>query len=123
MGGMWTIPFVWIIFLTHNEKMSYIDYMRAALISIVNFGLAEHFTFPLNLWHCTDKVTVKIGKLAMYVLPAEMMLGPAILFFFSNVNENGRSSIWNMIMSSIFISLFYTGALAISFLLIEKVKL
>mmetsp|Transcript_27873 Transcript_27873/g.42202 ORF Transcript_27873/g.42202 Transcript_27873/m.42202 type:complete len:327 (+) Transcript_27873:53-1033(+) len=142
MSAMWTIPFVLILATTLNwneerkkeciatrrrgsvvsspalDNKQSSELLVASYVALVIFGLAEYLLFPLNLWHATDLVYFKIGPAAIYVLPAEALLGSALVYGYQQVTK--KSSIPTLLMVCWVIMLLYTGALAVSFLVIEQ---
>lgn len=143
MAGMWSIPLSYLLACfppsAATEKQpsepSVRELAAAALLSLLLFGAAEQLTFPLNLWRATDKVVHKVGHVALYVLPAEALLGAATLYAYrttstaSSCSGNaasgspstaaGPSSVLRRVLAACAIALLYTGALAVSYLLIE----
>jgi hypothetical protein len=130
MAGMWSIPLLCILCACHDKSRSSSNsraaeavplpsgtsMYRAAMVSLVIFGGAEHVAFPLHLWHCTETVKHTIGHAAVYVLPAEAILGPTVLMSYHMVQYCG---LLYKFVGAIVMMLVYTGALAVSFLFIE----
>ena len=81
------------------------------------FGLSEQLTHPLNLWHATDSVAWTLGNVAVYVLPAEAVLGPAALVAHRLTAGRGGGAV---VAAAVATSLLYTGALAVAFLFMER---
>ena len=94
------------------------ELVRAAVAALLIFGAAEEFTLPLQLWHPTRKVERWIGHVALYVLPAEMLLGAAALWAFRVAGGAGSSALRRTIAAAA-VSIFYTGALSVSYLFVE----
>ena len=111
-------------------------YVQSSIISLVVFGAAEYLLYPLDLWHCTDKVQhVILGHVAVYVLPAEAILGPALVYTYRCATINSSSTkaathqsddsaapLLSIVTAAIATMLLYTGALAVSYLLIETTR-
>ncbi len=124
MCGMWTIPFVWILVATFftrkgatQEDFKAIDLLQAAAVATLVFACAEHFTVPLQLWVKTAAVRKSLGHIAIYVLPAEGVLGSAVLMAYRCTRR--RSVGWQLFAGAS-VAIFYTGALNLSYLFIEK---
>ena len=82
MGGMWTIPTVLILAsIPGREEPTKGEMVFSAIHALTVFGAAEQLTYPLNIWHAKN-VKYTTGVVAIYVLPAEAILGPAILYFY-----------------------------------------
>lgn len=119
MAFMWTIPLTWVLLLCPGKgEPTLRELVQAAVISLIVFAGAEQLTFPLNLWHRTDTVTVTADHIALYVLPAEFVLGAAALFAYRLTRDR---SIGAVLLAAVTTMVMYTGALAVSFLFIERV--
>ena len=88
----------------------------AALLSLVLLGASEQLTVPLNLWVCTPAVKNVLGHVAVYVLPAEAALGPAVLVAHRMTCSRGLTT---QFVAAVLVMLIYAGALAVSFLFLE----
>lgn len=123
MAGMWAIPFMLILVLS-NKVASFFSaspvvmVLISMMVSLTIFASSEYLLFYLQLWQCnTNVVRHLIGDhVAIYVLPAEALLGPTVLYAYS-VSRFQPLSI--KCAASLATMLVYTGALAISYLLIE----
>jgi hypothetical protein len=143
MAGMWAIPVTWILAACHAPPLASaaaaaaarlsaagaggggggaeptaVELLRAAVGALAVFGAAEELTLPLQLWHPTPKVRRLLGHTAVYVLPAEMALGAAALWAYRTSGGEG-SSVARRTAAAACVSVFYTGALSVSFLCIE----
>ena len=143
MAGMWAIPVTWILAACHapppapavaksaaagaagargggggGAEPTAVELLRAAVGALVVFGAAEELTLPLQLWHPTAKVRRLLGHTAVYVLPAEMALGAAALWAYRTSGGEGSSAVRRAAAAAC-VSVFYTGALSVSFLCIE----
>jgi hypothetical protein len=116
MAGLWSMPCLWILCSCDRPIISNLDYLQAALISIAIFGLAEQLCHPLQLWAFTDSVQHTWGNVALYVLPAELLLGPILLYLY---NQAKHTQDYQQVIAAAAVSFVYTGALAISHLLLE----
>jgi hypothetical protein len=117
MAGLWSMPCLWILCSCDRPILSKLDYLKAALVSIAIFGLAEQLCHPLQLWACTDSVLHTWGNVALYVLPAEVVLGPILLHSYNQAKQT--QDYQQVVIAAAAVSLVYTGALAISHLLVE----
>jgi hypothetical protein len=86
---------------------------QAAVVGTIVFGTAEQF-LPF-LWTPTEHVVHRAGwgseGIAMYVLPAETLLGPMILYFY-HVTKDGTNW-YQPVIGAGMTMLMYTGALSI----------
>lgn len=135
MAGMWSIPFLWILCGCHHDLdrvPSAAALLRAAVLALVIFGAAEHVLCFLHLWKATNRVQYSFGHVAVYVLPAEALLGPTVLMAYhyhldyNNVTlqkphpcQLGWRGWSRLVCCCILTMLLYTGALAVSFLFVE----
>ena len=93
MAFMWTIPFSWILHIFPGSfEASGEEFSLVALVSLMIFGAAEQLTNPLDLWRPTSKVEVLMGNVACYVLPAEALLGPIVLYSYRFTVNRGITS-------------------------------
>jgi hypothetical protein len=118
MAGMWSIPLLWILCIcSHDKKPSKKDYYRSAFMSVLIFGAAEQLCYPLQIWQVTEQVAHKVGNVALYILPGEALLGPAVLYAYHATLDCS----WNrQVFAASMISVWYTGAVAVGHLLVEK---
>jgi hypothetical protein len=116
MAGLWSVPCLWVLCACDRPIISKLDYLQAAVVSVAIFGLAEQLCHPLQLWACTDSVQHTWGNVALYVLPAEVLLGPSLLYSY---NQAKQTQEYQQVIAAAAVSLVYTGALAISHLLLE----
>ncbi|CAB9511895.1 expressed unknown protein [Seminavis robusta] len=119
MAGMWAIPFFLILTATAavSSSGSVGGYWRSALVSLLIFGSSEYLLYFLDLWRCTDRVRHRIlGHVAVYVLPAEAILGPVLLHHFWQT----RGGTWTAKLGGAIVTMLcYTGSLALCHLLME----
>lgn len=120
MAGLWTIP----LFL--SAKFSRILAAQAVLprnfihfttgiIALIIFWISEETMHLIPVWYAKNVHT--ISHSAIYVLPAEFLLGS----FFSFIYSHSKDALFiNRILMAASVSIFYTGALALSYLLIEN---
>ena len=123
MAGMWSIPGLMVLYLSYpNDTYStdlsryYTVYIKATCASLFILGLAEQL-FPF-IWHPTEQVKIfGWGKgIALYVLPAEALLGPTIVYAY-HVTKDGPW--WYSTIGAAMTMLVYTGSLSIGLLAIE----
>ena len=127
MCGMWAIPFMIGLILDSGWLISIIIMVSEALSTF------------LKLWNAINVTTI-FGGVALYLLPAELLLGPLILagYKYCQQNELKLTSTKNFLLMNrlhrIFahnlmtkvtvgmcITLTYTGTLAVRYLLYEKI--
>lgn len=107
MGLMWVIPLLWI---TSASTAT-----RALLITVLVFGSAELLAEPLRLWAASGVHT--LHGAALYVLPAEALLGYLV---WSRARALSGAGPLARLAAAAGISLVYTGALLWGWLLIER---
>jgi hypothetical protein len=117
MAMMWTIPIFLVLWnCIGRGEPTLLECIKSAVVAVAIFGASEELTYPLNLWHATESITQRWGKVAIYVLPAELVLGPAALFAFRLTRTRG---FFQKVIAAFSVALIYTGALAISYLFVE----
>ncbi|MCC5813221.1 MAG: hypothetical protein JJT78_00565 [Leptospira sp.] len=122
MAGMWTIPF-FISLLSARIAKSNINFIPVnihiltGLIALMIFWISEETMHHIPVWYAQN---VKlIGSSAIYVLPAEFLLGVYLSWVYEiSLGRNILEKI--LLASSVFI--FYTGALSVSYLIVEKLS-
>jgi hypothetical protein len=126
MAGMWTIPVLLILYCADSTRIhgaqqlpTCSDCVVAAFAALVLFGSAEELTYPLGLWHATAKVQRTVGRIAVYVLVPEAVLGSAALVGY---RLTSHGSLGARATAAASVSLLYTGALAVSFLFTEQLR-
>ena len=109
MGGLWAIPLFAIVYW--SEQISpRLRYVVAAALALVIFGASEALSPVLGSWFARD--VHMVGAMALYVLPAEALLGVAATTGY----ELSRDSMASRLIAAIAVMLFYAGSLAISLL-------
>ena len=107
-------------------KDSDLPTLREILIGVVAalviFAGAEQLTLPLQLWEPNhQKVRVMVLDVALYVLPAEAALGAVLVVAYSLTRAGDTwQDFWKRLVAGVSVAVFYTGALCISWLLIEQ---
>ena len=117
MAHLWTIPLLLVVWSGQQEHLTAKGLLKAAAAALTIFGTSEHLFHPLTMWHHTEQVKHVWGNAALYVLPAEALLGAVTLAAWHATASKGIGS---KVIGAASVSIFYTGALAISYLFIEK---
>jgi len=113
MAGMWAIP-LFVVYLAARGSAA-----RGAVAALVLFALTELAAPAVDLWGPAGGVTEALG-VAVYVLPAEAALGAATVVA---VRETAGRSPGVRIVAAAAVSTLYTGALALSWFLIDHAAL
>jgi hypothetical protein len=119
MAAMWTIPIVLITAVADavdRRRGLGAGYLGAVLTAGVVFVGAEALLPPLGIWEPVG-VTTWGGWLAPYVLPPELLLGAAAWWGVRTSRE--RHPVVAVPIAAL-VSVIYTGALAASWLLLER---
>ena len=144
MAAMWSLPLLWVLLACspppspqnlakpnpskpppseqrNGTRAS--ELALAATLALVLFGGAEFIlTMPwhsLQLWSATASKRV-LGHVAVYVLPAEAALGGAVLVAHrATQTADGWGGSLKRVLAGAAVAIFYTGALCLSYLLIE----
>jgi len=121
MAGMWTIPFFLSLLLARIVKAS-IHFLPenihilTGIISLFIFWISEETMHHIPVWYPQNVKLVSHS--AIYVLPAEFLLGVYLSWAYEVSLD--RTILGRLFLAgSVFI--FYTGALSISYLAIEKI--
>jgi hypothetical protein len=116
MAGLWTLPFFFSRILGQytREKLGGNLHFWVGVFALIIFWISEETMHLIPVWYGQD--VKMIGSAAVYVLPAEFLLG---IFFSIQLDRSRFSSLGVKVWNAGSVSLFYTGALAISYLLIE----
>lgn len=119
MALMWTVPLVLIVSAADaaaRRRGAAAGWVAAVLAAGVVFVSAEALLPPLAIWEPVGVTTIG-GWLAPYVLPPELLLGAAAWWGVQMTRE--RHPLLAVPVAAV-ISLLYTGALAASWLLLER---
>ena len=111
--GMWAIVFIPTLLCARSKSY---PILKAAACALSIFMGSELLAGPLDMWHATDKVSVRIGSAAVYVLAPEAILGGVLAAVAPLVYTKSFSI---RFITGFGIMLLYTGALAICYLAIE----
>lgn len=110
MAGLWVLPLLVVALFARDSLW------RGALISTIVFALTEIAAPHFGIWEPVGGVSEVFG-IAVYVLPAEAGLGAATVYAVRVAGEAGWGT---KIAAAAAVSIFYSGALAISALLIDN---
>lgn len=128
MAGLWAIPFFLILFAVRWSRMGLSSdrwleqqpdisrVLLAASVTLLIFATSEATLWVLGSWYARD--VMMIGHVALYVLIPEFVLGAHLYIAFI---LSRRLSLWKQTLIAAHVSLLYTGALALSYLFLEKV--
>lgn len=111
MAGLWVLPLLVVVLIARDSLW------RGALVSTIVFAATEIAAPHLGIWEPAGGVKEVLG-IAVYVLPAEAALGAATVYA---VRVAGDAGWGTKITAAVAVSIFYSGALAISSLLIDNV--
>lgn len=109
MGGLWAVPLFWVVLLAGRSGL------LGALLALLIFGLAEWAARPTQIWYARD--VQQVQGVALYVLPAEALLGWATVQAYQWQRQAG----WlTGVALAAAVSIFYTGALVVSLFVLER---
>lgn len=115
MAGMWMIPLFVIVRCADAMPRGGMRPLAALIAALVVFGAAELLAAPLGLWAMRGVDEAFMGA-ALYVLPAEALLGLAA--WWGHRLMRGRA--WPLrALVAAGISVLYTGALITGYFFIE----
>jgi len=118
MAGLWTIPIVLIVMAADTadrRRGTRAGWLTAVVVAALVFASAEAVLPPLGIWEPVGVTT--IGHVAWYVVPPELLLGAAAWW---GLQVTRVRPPWVVVPVAAGVSLLYTGALAASWLLIER---
>ena len=113
MGGMWVAPLLLTVALARDSAW------RAAGIALVLFAGAELAAPVVELWEPTEAAR-QVGGVALYVLPAEAVLGAATLLAARWTADQGPGP---RVAAALAVSTLYLGALVLCHFLIDVADL
>ena len=118
MAGLWIAPLlvvIWAAELAHRHS-ALLAGLVALVVSLAAFGAAEWAAaHVLALWHPRNVDTWQ--GIALYVLPAEALLGLVAWLAFTQVHHR---TIFMKALAAAGVSLFYAGALFASHLAFQR---
>lgn len=109
MATMWVLPLLVVVLLARDSLA------RGAAISALLFLVTELGAPVAGLWEPAGGAR-EIAGVAIYVIPAEALLGAAAVYA---VRVAGETPIATRLFAGACVSVFYTGALATSWLVID----
>lgn len=118
MAGLWTIPAVLIVAAAEavgHRRGDLAAAITAVVAAAVVFGTAEATLTQLPVWEPVGVTTY--GGLAPYILLPELLLGWMI---FAAARWTRRGSRWAFVPVAALVALAYTGAAAVSWLVVER---
>lgn len=123
MAGLWTVPFFFSVMtgrLVAARSGQGSSSPRAVGVSVgvglALFLLSEATLWALPMWEATGVATVL--HVAVYVVPAEALLCWAVVAGAEATHDSRPARVVGV---AALVALLYTGALAVSFLLLERV--
>lgn len=112
MAGMWVIPLFWILWLGGRSTA------LCGLLALLVFGASEWAAPIFHLWR-PQNVAMHYG-IADYVLIPEALLGWAAAFAY---RETASAHPLARVAAAAAVSVFYTGALIVSYFLMTRAAL
>ncbi len=109
MAGMWVIPLFWVLLIARGSIM------LAGVLALLVFAASEWAAPLFGIWRPRN-VSTHFG-IADYVLLPEALLGWAAAFAY---RETSHAGIAMRIAAAAAVSVFYTGALVVSYFLIQR---
>ncbi|TGN10253.1 DUF6989 domain-containing protein [Leptospira ilyithenensis] len=120
MAGLWEIPLFILVYIGIKLEEKSVSILGTCLwvafLSLAIFGAAEATMWILTSWYAQN--VKMIGHVALYVLVPEMILG--VTTYLAYQGFSGGPYIIQIGMAAL-IMIQYTGSLAISYLVIEKI--
>jgi hypothetical protein len=113
MCGMWALPLFLVVLIARD------DVARGALAAFVLFLGTELAAPTAGLWEPAGDVT-KVAGIALYVLPAEAVLGAATVLA---VRATRDRPLGERVLAAAAVSTLYTGALTLCWFLIDHATL
>ena len=113
MCGMWALPLFLVVLIARDSVA------RGALVAFVLFLGTELVAPTAGLWEPAGDVT-KVAGVALYVLPAEAVLGAATVLA---VRATRDRPLGERVLAAGAVSTLYTGALALCWFLIDHATL
>ncbi|MBL8020274.1 MAG: hypothetical protein JNM27_11460 [Leptospirales bacterium] len=119
MGLMWSLPLFGIVYTATRLRGRFESskiYAIVALLTFVILGVSEATLWMLPIWYAAPHILAPF-HVAVYVIVAEIMLGCATWYAYRAVETHGWAA---RIVAAFVVMLIYTGALSLSYLVIEK---
>lgn len=117
MAGLWTIPMVVVVataLAVGRRRGRGARAAAAVAVGALVFVPAEAVLPELGIWEARGVTT--LGNVALYIIPAEIALCVAATEAFAATRARPW---WAAVPTTLFVSVFYTGAAALSWVLIE----
>ncbi len=112
MAGMWVIPLFWTLWPAGRSVLG------ASVLALLIFGTSEWAAPLVKLW-APDRVRSTLG-IAHYVLLPEALLGGAAAVAYQWSRDRGAFA---RVFSAAGVSVFYSGALVLSYFLLERARI
>ena len=109
MAGMWVIPLFWVLLLARGSTLA------AGVLALLVFAGSEWAAPIFNIWR-PQNVSMHYG-VADYVLLPEALLGWAAAHAYRQVSHGGFAA---KIAAAAAVSVFYSGALVVSYFLMQR---
>lgn len=117
MAGLWVAPLLvvtWAAEIVHRASVAGAA-LTALVVSVAVFGAAEWAAHLPMLWYPRNVATWQ--GIALYVLPAEALLGLATWLAYTQVQHR---TIFTKVAAAAAVSMFYAGALLASHLAVQR---
>ncbi|TFF97013.1 MAG: hypothetical protein EU547_05520 [Promethearchaeota archaeon] len=121
MFGLWTIPLFIIIFIgiKSRERLTELKaILIVLLLSLLIFGMSEATIWMIGSWY-PQNVTILFNHIAIYIIPAELILGYSSYFVFTRIKDINKYYYYFPISFSIM--LLYLGSSVFFYFLIERI--
>lgn len=122
MAGLWTVPFFGSVMAGRlwaaragRGPFSALAVSVSVAVGLTLFLVSEATLWALPMWEATGVMTVL--HVAVYVVPAEALLCWAVVAGVDSTKDSGPVRTAGV---AVLVALLYTGALAVSFLLLER---
>lgn len=112
MAGMWVIPLFWILLIARGSPAV------AGLLALLVFAVSEWTAPMFGLWR--PLLVPTWHGIAHYVLLPEALLGAAAAYAYREVRS---ANIALRLAAAAMVSVFYTGALIVSYFLMQRLGL
>lgn len=119
MGGLWVVPLIFVVWVTHlvHRVSGALALLACAAVSLALFGAAEWAAPQEHVWRPRGDVALWQG-IALYVLPAEVLLGLATWQVWCVVQSR---NLLVKVLGAAGVSIFYAGALFTSWFVVERI--
>ncbi|MHA1986620.1 MAG: DUF6989 domain-containing protein [Promethearchaeota archaeon] len=119
MLGLWVIPLFIIIYIAKQlqERFSKkIAYISVILLSLAIFGISEQFMWMLQSWYAQN--VLMIGRVALYIIIPEIILGLSTFYCYEWVKE--KSHLYKIPVAFL-VMIIYLGNAIFYYFIIERV--